>query len=324
MIAAPIPPSRLAGEPRLALPAAPSPEAAGAERPMMGGRVAVHIIDDQPAWDREAAAGRVLDRLATWAGRLTRFEPDSELSRLNDAPGREIAIGPTLTTVLDWAREVEGLTDGLVSVAMLDARLGAERGEQVSRPGAASRRWSLRRRARGAIVERGARVRFDLDGVAKGWLADRALAITRGRTALVDGDGDIAIRVAAGDELGIGIADPRQPDTLLGALRLAGDGRGIQLGLATSGTTVHRWARGNAVAHHVIDPRTWRPAATDVVQATVLAASAAAAEAFAKVAVIAGAERAFQRLDRPDVLGILLVTDRGEVRASPGMIGWLA
>lgn len=303
---------------------APSVEPAGAERPMMGGRVAVHIIDDTPAHEREAAAGRVLDRLAAWAGRLTRFEPDSELSLLNDAPGREIAVGPTLTTVLDWAREVEGLTDGLVNAAMLDARLGAERGNQVSRPGAASRRWSLRRLARGAVLERGEGVRFDLDGIAKGWLADRALAITPGRSALVDGDGDIAIRLAEGDEFGIGIADPRSPDALLGALRLAGDGAVTGLGLATSGTSVHRWAHGDAVVHHLIDPRTWRPATTDVVQATVLAGSARAAEAFAKVAVIAGAERAFALLDRADVHGVLLVTERGEIRATPAMVRWLA
>lgn len=297
---------------------------AGAERPMMGGRVSVHIEDDATHADREAAAERVLDRMAAWASRLTRFEPDSELSRLNDAPGREIAVGPTLTTVLDWAREAEGLTDGLVNAAMLDARIGAERGDERSRPGVASRRWSLRRQARGATVSRAPGVRFDLDGVAKGWLADRALAITAGRSALVDADGDIAIRLAAGDAFGIGIADPRSPDGMLAVVQLVADHGVRGWGLATSGTSVHRWSHPDRSAHHLIDPRTWRPAATDVVQATVLAASARAAEAFAKVAVIAGSERGFTLLDRPEVDGVLLVTERGEVRATPAMVRWLA
>ncbi len=289
----------------------------------MGGRVSVYLIDDAAPVLRELAAEAVLDRIAAWATRLTRFDAGSELSRLNDAPGPEIAVGPTLTTVLDWARTAEGLTDGLVNVAMLDARLGAERGEDVSRPGAASRRWSLRRRPRGSIVVREPGVRFDLDGVGKGWLADRALAIAPGRSAIVDGDGDVAIRLAPGDEWGIGIADPRTPDTLLGAVRLVGDEK-RSWGLATSGTSVHRWTHDDGLAHHLIDPRTWHPADTDVVQATVLADSACLSESFAKVAVIAGSEHAFGMLDRPGIHGLLLLTDRGELRADPGMMRWLA
>ncbi len=297
---------------------------AGAARPMMGGRVSVHLIDDAAPMEREEAAQAVLDRIATWASRLTRFDPGSELSHLNDAPGREIAVGPTLTTVLDWARQAEGLTDGLVDVAMLDARLGAERGDEVSRPGAASRRWSLRRRQRGSIVVREPGVRFDLDGVAKGWLADRALAIAPGRSAIVDGDGDVAIRLAPGDEWGIGIADPRTSGTLLGAVRLTTTSEARTWGLATSGTSVHRWPHGAGFAHHLIDPRTWRPAVTDVVQATVLADSARLAEVLAKVAVIAGSEQAFEMLDRPGVHGLLVLTERGGLRADQGMVRWLA
>ncbi len=296
----------------------------GAVRPMMGGVVAVHITDDTEPSVLEAAAERILDRIAAWAGRLTRFDARSELSHLNDAPGREVATGPTLTTVLDWAREAESLTDGLVDVAMLDARLGVERGDEVSRPGAASRRWSLRRLPRGAVVVREPGVRFDLDGVAKGWLADRALAITPGRSALVDGDGDVAIRLAPGDAFAIGITDPRARGTLLGAVRLVGDRVPRCWGLATSGTSVHRWAREDGFAHHLIDPRTWQPAVTDVVQATVLADSARLAEVFAKVAVIGGTAVALGDLPRQGVHGVLVLTDRGEVRATQGMVRWLA
>jgi FAD:protein FMN transferase len=307
---------------------APAPVETGAERPMLGGRVAVHLVAEPGAETGAEAAARaadtVLDRIEAWAARLTRFDVTSELSRLNDAPGREIAIGPTLTTVLDWAREAEGLTDGLVNVAMLEARLGAERGDEVSRPGAASRRWSLRRGPRGAVVVREPGLRFDLDGVAKGWIADRALAITPGQSALVDGDGDIALRLADGDTWAIGVTDPRTPDASLATILLAGIGVTRTYGLATSGVSVHRWAHGDAVTHHLIDPRTWRPAATDVVQATVLADSARLAEAMAKVAVISGADLAFERLDRPSVHGVLLLTNSGELRATQGMVRWLA
>jgi len=293
-------------------------------RPMMGGMVSVQILDRSDAVRLERAAHRVLDRIEAWAGRLTRFSPDSELMRLNAATASLVPIGPTLTAALDWARMAEGMTDGLVDASMLDERLAAEAGLDPAVHARAGRRWSLRRTARGSAVEREPGVRFDLDGVAKGWLADRALAITPGRSALVDGDGDVAIRVAPGDSWAIGIGDPREPGTLLGALDLGADGDVTrEWGIATSGTSVHRWLHAGVEAHHLIDPRTRRPAATDVVQATVLAATARAAEIFAKTAVIAGTDRAFGLLDHPGVLGVFLLTQHGEIRATPGMVRWL-
>ena len=293
-------------------------------RPMMGGMVSVQILDESNTDGLEREAVRVLDRIEAWAGRLTRYSPDSELMRLNAATTSLVPIGPTLTAALDWARTAEGMTDGLVDASMLDERLAAEAGSDPAGPARAGRRWSLRRTARGAAVEREPGVRFDLDGVAKGWLADRALAITPGRSALVDGDGDVAIRVAPGDSWAIGIGDPREPGTLLGALDLGADGDVMrEWGIATSGTSVHRWMHAGAEAHHLIDPRTRRPAVTDVVQATVLAGTARAAEVFAKTAVIAGTERAFGLLDHPGVLGVLLLTRHGEIRATPGMVRWL-
>jgi thiamine biosynthesis lipoprotein len=301
-----------------------APVPVAASRPMMGGDVAIHVLDDSGATPTAAIVEGVLDRLEAWAGRLTRFDPASELMRLNASPASRVPVGPTLTAVLDWARTAEGLTDGLVDVALLDARLAAEAGTDPARsPLAAGRRWSLGRGPRGAVVRREPGVLFDLDGVAKGWLADRALAITPGRSALVDGDGDVALRIAPGDEWAVGIADPRQAGTLLATVRVGAQDGTRHLGLATSGTSNHRWAHATGDAHHLIDPRTLRSADTDIVQATVLAGSAREAEAFAKTAVIAGSARAFDRLARPGVYGVLVLTTRGEIRATPEMLTWL-
>jgi len=96
------------------------------------------------------------------------------------------------------------------------------------------------------------------------------------------------------------------------------------MGIATSGTSVHRWTRDGVATHHLIDPRTWQSADTDIVQATVVAGSAREAEALAKTAVIAGTSGAFGLTDRPGVLGVLVLTTRGELRATPEMLRWLA
>ena len=99
-------------------------------------------------------------------------------------------------------------------------------------------------------------------------------------------------------------------------LRAAGDGR--SLGVATSGTSVHGWQRAGRRTHHLIDPRTGAPAVTDVVQASVIAATASQAEVFAKAAVIVGSERAVPMLGRAGIEGAIVITDRDEMLVLPG------
>lgn len=146
---------------------------------LMGGRVGVHLEPLTTTREAVAAADATLRRLAVWTGRLTRFSPDSELSHLNVDPRAAVPVGPTLAAVLDWSRQAEQVTDGIVDIGLLEARLAAEAGDDDRRGGVAddrgrphrslaSRAWSMERRPRGALVHRPIGLRFDLDGVAKG------------------------------------------------------------------------------------------------------------------------------------------------------------
>jgi thiamine biosynthesis lipoprotein len=265
--------------------------------------------------------------------------------------------------VLDWGAQAARLTGGIVDIAMLDARLAAEAmapsggamaqaevedapaeamppaeavaqaevedapsgGAMLSEP-VARPDWSLIRFAGRPSVARPAGLRFDLDGVAKGWIADRALALLwRHPGAIVDADGDLAIRVAPGDAWEIGVADPTTPGFDLAVLRLRGsDSTPSCFGLATSGVSVHRWVSARGVGHHLIDPRTGSPADTDVVQATVLASSAREAELLAKTAVILGSVGGLDFLDRSGALGAVILTNRDERLALPRTLRWLA
>jgi thiamine biosynthesis lipoprotein len=164
-------------------------------------------------------------------------------------------------------------------------------------------------------------VRFDLDGIAKGWLADRGVGRLGGwPVAVVDVDGDVAIRLAPGKACAIGIADPGRAGMDLLVLRLVGrvGAEATRYGVATSGTSVHRWGLDDERRHHLIDPRTGRPAHTDVVQATVIAGTARAAEAFAKTAVILGSTAGLAALDRSDIVGVVLLTEDGRLLVTPG------
>ena len=112
----------------------------------------------------------------------------------------------------------------------------------------------------------------------------------------------------------------------LATLRLAGGSAWTtNYGVATSGTSVHRWRLPDGrESHHLIDPRTRRPAETDVVQATIVAPSAREAEVIAKTAVVLGSREAIGYLARSAALTAILLLDDGRLACLPGVEAWLA
>lgn len=299
----------------------------------MGGRLVLHVACDPRADGAGDAARRdmrrVAGRVVAWSHLLTRHEPGSPLLRLNADPRQRVPVGPTLAAALAWAGDAAILTGGIVDVTRLDERLRAEGPSPPSLPPATGalpgpptdRAWRLVGARPGRqLLERAPGLRFDLDGVGKGWLADRALRLLSSHPgAVVDADGDVALRIAPGDRWEVGVADPRDDDALLAVIALADEpgtpGASRRTwGVATSGTSVHRFGPR---AHHLVDPRTGLPADTDVVQATAIASGAAAAEAFAKAAVILGAANGLDFLDRSGVAGAILLLEDGRVLALP-------
>lgn len=213
--------------------------------------------------------------------RLTRFEPTSELSRLNASRGRWFAISAELESLLRESLRAFEVSDGLVNVAVLPALLAAGYTRDfaagptaiTAAPRIPSLPEVLQLRPGEARLVGGGAV--DLGGIAKGWLADR-LAEHLGVNVLVNLCGDLFARGGGttGEGWPVGFGDK----TLL--LK--------DLGAATSGTTKRAWAGG----HHLIDPRTGRPAQTDLSEASVLARTATDAEIYAKVALLLGSRAA--------------------------------
>ncbi len=154
--------------------------------------------------------------------------------------------------------------------------------------------------------------RLDLGGIAKGWAADVALkrCFASLPDVLIDVGGDVRARggARAGALWAIGIGDPRGEESTAqdgcAAVLTLGSG-----GLATSGATARWWRRGGTLQHHLIDPRTRRPArlwvtgeeADDgeslIASATALAPTAARAEVAAKVALLRGYPHALRTVE---------------------------
>ena len=223
--------------------------------------------------------------------RFSRFRPDTEISRVNDAAGSWTTVSKPFLKVLLLALEAARVTDGLFDPTVLPALLAAGYVGDFDEVLAGARlalhppepcgRWP-EIEIRGREVRLPAGVSLDFGGIAKGWTVDRAAKRMRELLpwALVDAGGDLRLvgRAPAGG-LAIGIEDPHEPSREVLRLRLE---RGA---LATSSVTTRSWGEGR---HHLIDPRTSEPAATGILQATVWAPTCSGAEMGSKWALLEG------------------------------------
>jgi FAD:protein FMN transferase len=131
----------------------------------------------------------------------------------------------------------------------------------------------------GNAVVRPPGVRLDSGGLGKGLAADLiADVLAPCRSWVADCGGDLRLGGTAQLLRTVEVRDPHERERVLARLTLR---RG---GVATSGTTRRRWDEG----HHLIDPRTGRPADSNLLQVTALAPTALVAEIRAKTALISG------------------------------------
>lgn len=273
------------------------------------------LLDAELA-SRALAAGR--EEVVACERALSRFDPTSDLSRLNAAAGEWVAVDRRLIVALALALRAREQTEGRFDPTILPvlAAFGYDRSfEQLEhRPPRDTSGWSSSTRidldlASGrARLERGAAV--DLGGIGKGFAADRAIVAMRRawpelRGALVDLGGDIAVWGATpeGGPWRLAVADPRRADATLGTLRVR------EGGVATSGRDRRRFGPGRRL-HHLIDPATAAPALAGPLAVTVVAADAAEAEAHATaLALVDPADAPAYVLARPQIAALLVPDD---------------
>jgi thiamine biosynthesis lipoprotein len=262
-----------------------------------------------------------------WEQALSRFRPESDLQRLNLAHGKPIAVGDTLLEALEAARQSAEETDGMIHPLLLNAMEAAgydrsfedipsETDGPADRPALADwRAIQLDRRA--GVAQLPANGRVDLGGTAKGWAADRAIErLQLIGPALVDAGGDIAVSGMRtdGTPWPISVENPFDAEHDFCLLAMCGGG------LATSGRDYRVWMRGGEQQHHILDPRSGRPARTDVLTATVAAPTARQAEAAAKMALILGREAGLRWIEAREDLAALLILEDGSYFMSARML----
>lgn len=264
------------------------------------GTTATAVVGDSDAL--LAARSILLHDLRALDLAASRFRSDSGLQRVNRNAGHPTPVDGLLWTALaaalDVARKTDGLVDPTVGAAMRGngydttfSRVALRNGALVPSISPAGRWREIVLDPETSCVVVPAGVELDLGASAKALAADliaRRVAAETGSSTLVSLGGDVSVagEAPAGGWI-VGIDDDHATPVEAVAERISIESGG----LATSGIRVRRWRTASGEAHHIVDPRTGRPARSPWATVTVAAASCLDANAASTAAIVLG-ERA--------------------------------
>jgi thiamine biosynthesis lipoprotein len=299
----------------------------------MGGHAHLIVVAADPDM---AVAGLDLAeaRLHELEARWSRFRPDSELSRLNAAPGRPLWVSADTRTLVAACTAAWHSSEGRFDPTVLDAleRLGYDRCftsilSRAGRPRPASASPPGPSPAAGCAaitvddaagtVTLPPSVRLDPGGLGKGLAADLISSEVLARGVLgacINVCGDLQVR-GQGPDLGhpgwqVAVEHPVRAGQAWAHLQLPPSGAAV----ASSSILLTRWDDDR---HHLLDPRSGLPTGGEIVAATVVAADGAWADAATKIAFVAG-DDARASLERLDLAALLLLRD-GRTLTTPAL-----
>lgn len=233
-----------------------------------GGRQAADFENAAVAW------------VQAFEAKYSRFRPDSLVSRINRAAGREwVEIDPEMEQMLKLCDALHFMTQGVLDPTALPLiRLWNWKAEKPRLPSAAEIAgamrlvgWSKVRRAQGKILLPEAGMALDFGGFGKEHAVDVVARIATQHglgNVLVDFGHDLrALGAPPGRPAWhIGLEDPERPGKSWASVGLNGS-----RGIASSGDYIRCFKIGERRYGHIVDPRTGWPVANGCTQATVIA-----------------------------------------------------
>lgn len=304
---------------------APAPQSSGPEVPLrklafpaLGTNCEVQYA--APSGESQAAAfeREVVAWVTAFEARYSRFRPDSLVSRINAAAGREwVEVDSEMEVLLTLCDTLHFMTQGVLDPTTLPLiRLwnyktdtpriptGAEIAAARARVG-----WKKVQRAPGRVLLPEAGMALDFGGFGKEYAVDAAAQIATRHgiaSALVDFGHDLR---ALGTPPGrpawhIGLEDPRKPGSTAGSIAAIGKG------VASSGDYIRGFTIEGKRYGHIIDPRTGWPVAHGCLQATVIAGTCLQAGVLSTTAFILGVPKGIEFIQASPGAEGLLLTER--------------
>lgn len=297
---------------------------------LMGTTVSLNVFVGA---DGDAAkAGKAMeDALAEMArieSLMSEWKPNTELSALNDAAGKDAKpISPELFEVLQVAKRIHAETKGTFDVTFHGVGHLWSFKDGATPPTADAIKAALPL-VDGAALELDQRattarlpkegMKIGLGAIAKGYAVDRASTLLRERgfaNHVVEAGGDTYASGSKGDQpWRVGVKDPESQGSL-GVLSIRGRA------VVTSGDYMRFFEHEGRRYAHIIDPTTGWPieASKSPKSVTLLAKDATQADAYCTAVTVMGSKAGLEFVEsRPDLDAVIIERD-GAVRVSSGL-----
>lgn len=267
----------------------------------------------------------VLGALKDLESKLSLYVEDSEISRLNAAAGlHPVALSHEtyqfLRQAVDYCAQSDGLFDITIAPLTLVWDVTSENPRVPLQVEIEDAQKSVDYRriifddTNETVMLADVGMQIDLGGIAKGMAAAlmRQYPVKNGVQGYVSIGGNMMVqgKKADGSDYVIGIRDPRgDASEYIASLSLDG------LTMATTGDYERYFEQDGVRYHHVIDPFTGYPSATDLIAVTVVSEDGTLADYLSTLIFMRGTQALPEYLNRDDCM-VLAVTNELEVYAS--------
>jgi len=275
-----------------------------------GGRAVIKKID------------AALDRMQEAENKLSAIKPETPVYKFNNT-GEPISDPETVIVgkkALEVAQKTGGLLDitvtplvrawgfytGLTPSVASDAAIK----EALSKTG-----WKYLEIRDNKVYKKKPWIEIDLGGIGKGYACEQAAIKLKElgvKSALIDGGGNIvAIGKLHGRPWKIGVRNPRG-EGVIAALDAE------DIAMVTSGDYERFFVKDGVRYHHIMDPRTGKPARKSV-SVTVMADSSMTADAWTKPIFILGPDEGIKLANSLDFLECMVIDENGNRYVTDGL-----
>ena len=258
---------------------------------------------------------------------LSNWIPESELSRVNAAAGRNpVIVSPETMTVVRRSLQVAEMTDGAFNIAIgpaiaawgvsAEPRIPAADELEALKPlmnldAVHADVWE-----RTIYLEK-AGMRIDVGGIGKGYAADQAVMAMK-KSGAVAGvvalSGDIKTfgRLPEGKKFSIWIRHPRKEGAMLAEIDLQDEA------ISTAGDYERFFEQEGIRYHHILDPHTLQPS-RGCQSVSVIAKEGIWADGLDTGIFVMGADRGMELVEQLEDVEAIIVDRAGKVSISSGL-----
>jgi thiamine biosynthesis lipoprotein len=275
----------------------------------------------------QTATTQAFDEMKRIEQLMSTYLPDSEISRINRAAGKEaIPVSPEVEEVIRegiyWSEQSGGAFDITIEPLVYLWNFDGEK-EIIPRESTLRKTASLVNYKDIEIKDHTVRLKrrgmaINVGGLAKGYAVDRAISILRSKVpnGIVNAGGDLFAFGQKNKQTpwNIGLQHPRKPQELLAAFAVQNQA------IATSGDYQRYFIKDGIRYHHIFDPQTGRPARL-MVSTTIITTEVMDADAMATAVFVMGPEKGIEWIDSMDNVEAMLVLNDGSIHYSKNFRG---